>query len=149
MAKDNKTSMAQLIQAGKQEAKNVQEIKSIAASPKEEKKAEANVLEVMPSAAAEEVIQPIDPVEPVQQENQGTSASISKKGIAMLFSKRDIKDTEAVKIPRELHRELKLLASMSGITMMQMLGNLIENFLEENQKEIASYKRKYINGKIG
>ena len=33
--------------------------------------------------------------------------------------------------------------------MMQMLGNLIETFLEENQKEIASYKRKYLNGTLG
>ncbi|MFK2400573.1 hypothetical protein ACIXMQ_22280 [Bacteroides fragilis] len=58
-----------------------------------------------------------------------------------------MKDSEAVKIPRELHRELKLLASMSGITMMQMLGNLIEDFFNENQKEIISYKRKSLNGK--
>ena len=65
----------------------------------------------------------------------------------MLLSKREVKDSEAVKIPRELHRELKLLASMSGITMMQMLGNLIEDFFNENQKEIISYKRKSLNGK--
>ena len=65
----------------------------------------------------------------------------------MLLTKREVKDSEAVKIPRELHRELKLLASMSGITMMQMLGNLIEDFFNENQKEITSYKRKYLNGK--
>ena len=65
----------------------------------------------------------------------------------MLLSKREVKDSEAVKIPREKHRELKLLASMSGITMMQMLGNLIEDFFNENQKEIISYKRKSLNGK--
>lgn len=146
---DNKTSITQLLQAGKQEAKNIQEIKSVAASPTEEEKPKASLPEITPPApaAGETINKEEEPI--IQQESSETSVQISKKGLAMLLSKREIKDSEAVKIPRELHRELKLLASMSGITMMQMLGNLIDNFLEENQKEIANYKKKYINGKIG
>ena len=38
---------------------------------------------------------------------------------------------------------------MSKVPMMQMLGNLLEAFLEENKKEIANYKRKFINGTLG
>lgn len=144
MAKSNsRTSVSQLIQAGREEAKNVQEIKSVATPPAEEKIAETKVINEIPAPAVEE---------PVTQEETKTTEqeapqTLTKKGLAMLLTKREVKDSEAVKIPRELHRELKMLASMSGITMMQMLGNLIEDFFNENQKEITSYKRKYLNGK--
>lgn len=141
--KSNRTLVNQLIQAGKEEAKNVQEIKSVATPPTEEKVSEAKITNEIQDLAVEE---------PTIQEKSGTTEpeppkTSTKKGLTMLLTKREVKDSEAVKIPRELHRELKLLASMSGITMMQMLGNLIEDFFNENQKEITSYKRKYLNGK--
>lgn len=141
--KSNRTLVNQLIQAGKEEAKNVQEIKSVATPPTEEKVSEAKITNEIQDLAVEE---------PTIQEESGTTEpappkTSTKKGLTMLLTKREVKDSEAVKIPRELHRELKLLASMSGITMMQMLGNLIEDFFNENQKEITSYKRKYLNGK--
>lgn len=141
--KSNRTSVNQLIQAGREEAKNVQEIKSVATPQAEEKVSETKVTnENLTLAVAESIIQ--QESETVEPESSRTS---TKKGLAMLLTKREVKDSEAVKIPRELHRELKLLASMSGITMMQMLGNLIEDFFNENQKEIISYKRKSLNGK--
>lgn len=141
--KSNRTLVNQLIQAGKEEAKNVQEIKSVATPPTEEKVSEAKITNEIQDLAVEE---------PTIQEESGTTEpeppkTSTKKGLTILLTKREVKDSEAVKIPRELHRELKLLASMSGITMMQMLGNLIEDFFNENQKEITSYKRKYLNGK--
>lgn len=134
------TAINALIQAGKEEAKNIQEIKSVATPSAQEKVPETNEI---PAPVAEK---PVTQEEPgtTEQETPKTSA---KKGLAMLLTKREVKDSEAVKIPRELHRELKMLASISGITMMQMLGNLIEDFFNENQKEILSYKRKYLNGK--
>lgn len=139
---NNRTSVNQLILAGKEEAKSVQEIKSVATP--EEKAPEVKVVNEAPAPVTEElVVQEESTVQKVQE----TSETVAKKGLAMLLVKREVKDSEAVKIPRELHRELKMLASMSGITMMQMLGNLIEDFFNENQKEIASYKRKYLNGK--
>lgn len=141
--KSNRTLVNQLIQAGKEEAKNVQEIKSVATPPTEEKVSEAKITNEIQDLPVEEPI--------IQEESSTTEPeppkTLTKKGLTMLFTKREVKDSEAVKIPRELHRELKLLASMSGITMMQMLGNLIEDFFNENQKEITSYKRKYLNGK--
>ena len=141
--KSNRMLVNQLIQAGKEEAKNVQEIKSVATPPTEEKVSEAKITNEIQDLPVEEPI--------IQEESSTTEPeppkTLTKKGLTMLFTKREVKDSEAVKIPRELHRELKLLASMSGITMMQMLGNLIEDFFNENQKEITSYKRKYLNGK--
>lgn len=139
---NNRTSVNQLILAGKEEAKSVQEIKSVATP--EEKAPEVKVVNEVPAPVTEELVAQ---EESTVQKVQETSETVAKKGLAMLLVKREVKDSEAVKIPRELHRELKMLASMSGITMMQMLGNLIEDFFNENQKEIASYKRKYLNGK--
>lgn len=140
---NSRTSVNQLILAGREEAKNVQEIKSVATPPTEEKDPETKVTNEIPAPVIEK---PIIQEEPGTTE-QETSKTSAKKGLAMLLTKREVKDSEAVKIPRDLHRELKMLASMSGITMMQMLGNLIEDFFNENQKEITSYKRKYLNGK--
>lgn len=141
--KPSRTSVNQLIQAGREEAKNVQEIKSVATPLTEEKVSETKVTNEIPAPVVEESV--------IQEESCATepeaSKILTKKGLAMLLTKREVKDSEAVKIPREFHRELKLLASISGITMMQMLGNLIENFFIENQKEITSYKRKSLNGK--
>lgn len=135
------TSIDLLILAGKKEAENVQKIKSVV-NP-EEKIPEVKVTNEVPAPVTEEPVIKEEPNATVQE----TLETVAKKGLAMLLVKREVKDSEAVKIPRELHRELKMLASMSGITMMQMLGNLIEDFFNENQKEIASYKRKYLNGK--
>lgn len=137
---NNKTLVSQLIQAGKEQAKKVQEIKSVA----EEQISETKPVE---DNSTIQTLEPAVPEDPVTTEPEVSKTA--SKGLTMLLKKREVKDSDAVKIPRELHRELKLLASMSGITMMQMLGNLIEDFFIENQKEIASYKRKYLNGKIG
>ena len=57
MAKSNsRTSVSQLIQAGREEAKNVQEIKSVATPPAEEKIAETKVTNEIPAPAVEEPV---------------------------------------------------------------------------------------------
>lgn len=150
MAEDNKkktekpkTSMFALVQAGKEEAEKVQNIKSVSTQTTEERIQE--VEEPAPVAST-----PIEPEEPAKQEEmEEAHETASPKGLSMLLAKREIKDTETVKIPREFHQELKMLSTMSKTPMMQMLGNLIEAFLDENKKEIASYKRKFINGTFG
>lgn len=139
--KKSNSSIAKLIEAGKEEAQNVQEIKSVAASEKTEAP-ETGVGKEVP-------VQIIEEPEIVEQEDSKTPKAQERRGLSMLLVKREVKDSEAVKIPRELHRELKMLASMSGVNMMQMLGNLIENFFEENQKEIMTYKKRYLNGTLG
>lgn len=139
----SKTAVNLLIQAGKEEAKNVQEIKSVAAPKEEVTEAETKVTEEVSAPAIEEPIINQEEVATTAQEAAKTDKK-GLKGLAMLLAKREVKDSEAVKIPRELHRELKMLATLSGSSMMQMLGNLIEDFYNENQKEIASYKRKYL-----
>lgn len=130
---NRKSSVTQLIQAGKEEAKSVQEIKSVA-TPKEEIVTQIKV--------DNEISDPL--IEEPAIISQEASKIQEKKGLTMLLTKREVTDSEAVKIPREFHRELKMLSTMSGVTMMQMLGNMIEDFLNENQKEIANYKKKFL-----
>ncbi|MFK2400574.1 hypothetical protein ACIXMQ_22285 [Bacteroides fragilis] len=81
--KSNRTSVNQLIQAGREEAKNVQEIKSVATSQIEEKVSEAKATNENSTLAVEE---------PVIQKESGTvepesSRTSTKKGLAMLLSK--------------------------------------------------------------
>ena len=144
-----KTSMFALVQAGKEEAKKVQSIKSVSSQQTSEEK----IPEVLPEATAAEPNETVVPIqeeviqesgERVEEPSELPEAS-SPKGLSLLFSKREIQDTETVKIPREFHQELKMLSAMSKVPMMQMLGNLLEAFLEENKKEISSYKRKFVN----
>lgn len=138
-----KTSMFALVQAGKEEAEKVQNIKSVSTQTTEEKVPEVEEL-------APVTVPPIKKEEPAEKEmKEDSHEATSPKGLSMIFAKREIRDTEMVKIPREFHQELKMLSTMSKTPMMQMLGNLIESFLEENQKEIASYKRKFLNGTLG
>lgn len=121
-----------LLKAGKDKEAEAQRIKSVAADP------------------IPEVEQPVNKTEdPIITEEKNTSSektvnSSQKKGIDILFAKRDAEEMEAVKISRDLHRELKVLAGLSGCTMAQMLGNIVEDFLSENQKVISSYKKKMI-----
>ena len=146
-----KTSMFALVQAGKEEAKKVQSIKSVSSQQTSEEK----IPEVQPEASTTEpakVVAPVQEEEIIQENDNMTeepSESSFPKGLSLLFAKREIIDTETIKIPREFHQELKILSTMSKVPMMQMLGNLLEAFLEENKKEIASYKRKFINGTLG
>lgn len=142
-----KTSMFALVQAGKAEAEKVQNIKSVAPT---NTPAISEVVEPVPEPEQAKVIAEVKPepeqVNEISPEEVSEPVKAAAKGLAMLFKKTEIKETEAVKIPRQFHRELKVLSSMSGVSMIQMLSNLIESFLEDNQKEILSYRKKYING---
>lgn len=127
----NKTAVSNLLRAGLEEARKVQEIKSVAAP------AITNVGSA--EQAEEELIINLEE----KQENI-CQKEVVKKGIEHIFADRKINNTEGVRIPSEFHKELKVLAGLSGCTIVQMLGNILEDFLNENQKAISSYKRKMI-----
>lgn len=133
-----KTSMFALVQAGKKEAEKVQNIKFVSAQTTEE-----------PAPVITACTDNEGSIESEQEEAIETKKEAVATGLSMIFSKREVKDTETVKIPREFHQELKILSTMSKTPMMQMLGNLIDSFLNENKKEITSYKKKYLSGSLG
>ena len=115
-----KTSMFALVQAGKEEAKKVQSIKSVSSQQTSEEK----IPEVQPAASTTEPAKVVAPVqeEEIIQENENMTEEPSEfpessfpKGLSLLFAKREIIDTETIKIPREFHQELKILKRIHTI----------------------------------
>ena len=116
-----KTSMFALVQAGKEEAKKVQSIKSVSSQQTSEEK----IPEVQPAASTTEPAKVVAPVqeEEIIQENENMTEEPSEfpessfpKGLSLLFAKREIIDTETIKIPREFHQELKILSTMPRLS---------------------------------
>ena len=134
MNKSNKTPVCNLLKAGLEEAKKVQEIKSVA----------EQAVASTPYSNQQSTVEEIPDVEDNNKPSQESTKEIHKKGIEYIFTDRKINNTEGVRIPAEFHKELKILAGLSGCTIVQMLGNILEDFLNENQKAISSYKRKMI-----
>ena len=71
----------------------------------------------------------------------------SKKGLDLLLSKREKQDSETAKIPRKYHAELRTLSGMTGIGIVEMLGNIIESFFEENREAIDEFEEDFIKNK--
>lgn len=133
--KTSSLGLEQLILAGREQEAETQKIKSVATETVQEQ-----IPEIEDTQKAVETMTEVEAIAvPEKAVDEPT-----KKGIDLLFAKRDAEDMEAVKIPRHLHRELKVLAGISRCTMAQMLGNIIENYLSENKKAISSYKKKMI-----
>lgn len=136
MNPSKKTAMSNLLQAGEAEAKKVKEIKSAATTG-------LSTSDFMQESINEEKnVSEADNI-PVPKNPENAKETI-KKGIEYIFVDRKINNTEGVRIPAEFHKELKVLSGLSGCTIVQMLGNILEDFLNENQKAISSYKRKMI-----
>jgi hypothetical protein len=64
--------------------------------------------------------------------------------IDYLFQQFKIDGTEAVRIPADIHKRLKLLASLSNCPISQILANILSNYFSDNQKEIQAYIKKNI-----
>lgn len=131
-----RTAVSNLLQAGLEEAKKVKEIKSVATTGLSTSDF------IQESISEEENVSEADNI--TVQKNLENAKETIKKGIEHIFADRKINNTEGVRIPAEFHKELKVLAGLSGCTIVQMLGNILEDFLNENQKAISSYKRKMI-----
>lgn len=124
---------ASLLNAAKEVGEKVQQIKSVVTDET------TNTLPISP-----EVTEKQEKVEEPTQTIQRRTRKASKKGLTLLFSKREKQDTESVKIPREYHAELKVLAGMTGIGIVEMLGNILEDFFEENREAINKFEEDFI-----
>lgn len=146
MNKKNTSSLnlEMLIKAGTAEEKKVQQIKSIIPNASSNLESSTDPEEVIAEIEQSTNIEDIANT-PEIKDNKPTT----KKGIEILLAKRELEDTEGIKIPRHIHRELKTLTGITGCTMMQMISNILEDFLKENEKEIIAYKKKYVNSILG
>ncbi len=135
-AKGKSPGLTSLLKAGEQVSEKVQQIKSVVSDET------TSTLTLLP-----EVTEKQEKVEEPTQTIQKKSRKAAKKGLSLLLSKREKQDTESVKIPREYHAELKVLAGMTGIGIVEMLGNIIEDFFEENREAIDKFEEDFILNK--
>lgn len=134
--KGKSPSMTSLLQAGEKISEQVQQIKSVVTDET-----------ISTSFLIPEVTEEQEKVREPEKTIQRRSRKATKKGLELLLSKREKQDTESVKIPREYHAELKVLAGMTGIGIVEMLGNIIEDFFEENREAIDKFEEDFIKNR--
>lgn len=135
-AKGKSPALNNLLKAGEQIGESVQQIKSVVDSKQIALDKETIVSEVEEKQE-----------DPIIQTTQKKVRKSSKKGLDLLLSKREKQDTETAKIPRIYHAELRTLSGMTGIGIVEMLGNIIESFFEENREAIDKFEEDFIKNK--
>ncbi len=130
-----KSAINGLLEAAKQESEKIQSVKSVAEAPNQPAKPEQEPGE-----------SPAKVTEPAQEAMSSPEGGTGTASLEQLLKKREEKDNEIVRIPRSVHKELKILSSVTGIPIGHLVGNLIEAELKLHEKEITALKKKYIKG---
>ena len=89
----------------------------------------------------------IIPEESENKEKRRNKKELSEKNqISFLFEKSDKEDnrSEAVRIPADIHRKLKLLASCSNTSIALILSNILHEFFDSNETSIQNYIKSVI-----
>lgn len=71
-----------------------------------------------------------------------------KNGIDYIFVKHDYDRFETVRIPAEIHQKFKLLATCSGVSIIQMVSNILSDFQKTNDHTIQSYVKSHIKSSL-
>ena len=103
----NKSSISGLLAAAQSAGHDIQNVKSVANAPEQ---AEAPASAPAPVAQTE---QP-KPKEAKPQAAETAKANADTDFASSILKKREEKDVEIVRIPRSMHKELKVLSSMTG-----------------------------------
>ena len=134
----NKSSISGLLAAAQSAGHDIQNVKSVANAPEQ---AEAPASAPAPAAQPTEQPQPKE-VKPQVSETAKASADIDFA--SSILKKRDEKDVEIVRIPRSMHKELKVLSSMTGVPIGHLVANFIEASMKQHEKDLTALKKKYI-----
>ena len=133
----NKSSISGLLAAAQSAGHDIQNVKSVANAPEQ---AEAPASAPAPVAQTE---QP-QPKEAKSQAAETAKANAGTDFAPSILKKRDEKDVEIVRIPRSMHRELKVLSSMTGVPIGHLVANFIEASMKQHEKDLTALKKKYI-----
>lgn len=133
----NKSSISGLLAAAQSAGHDIQNVKSVANAPEQ---AEAPASAPAPVAQTE---QP-QPKEAKPQAAETAKANADTDFASSILKKRDEKDVEIVRIPRSMHRELKVLSSMTGVPISHLVANFIEASMKQHEKDLTALKKKYI-----
>lgn len=133
----NKSSISGLLAAAQSAGHDIQNVKSVANAPEQ---AEAPASAPAPVAQTE---QP-QPKEAKPQAAETAKANADTNFASSILKKRDEKDVEIVRIPRSMHKELKVLSSMTGVPIGHLVANFIEASMKQHEKDLTALKKKYI-----
>lgn len=133
----NKSSISGLLAAAQSAGHDIQNVKSVANATEQ---AEAPASAPAPVAQTE---QP-QPKEVKPQVSETAKASADTDFASSILKKRDEKDVEIVRIPRSMHKELKVLSSMTGVPIGHLVANFIEASMKQHEKDLTALKKKYI-----
>lgn len=133
----NKSSISGLLAAAQSAGHDIQNVKSVANAPEQ---AEAPASAPAPVAQTE---QPL-PKEAKPQAAETAKANADTDFASSILKKRDEKDVEIVRIPRSMHKELKVLSSMTGVPIGHLVANFIEASMKQHEKDLTALKKKYI-----
>lgn len=133
----NKSSISGLLAAAQSAGHDIQNVKSVANAPEQ---AEAPASAPAPVAQTE---QP-KPKEAKPQAAETAKANTDTDFASSILKKREEKDVEIVRIPRSMHKELKVLSSMTGVPIGHLVANFIEASMKQHEKDLTALKKKYI-----
>ena len=133
----NKSSISGLLAAAQSAGHDIQNVKSVANAPEQ---AEAPASAPAPVAQTE---QP-QPKEAKPQAAETAKANADTDFASSILKKRDEKDVEIVRIPRSMHKELKVLSSTTGVPIGHLVANFIEASMKQHEKDLTALKKKYI-----
>ena len=133
----NKSSISGLLAAAQSAGHDIQNVKSVANAPEQ---AEAPASAPSPVAQTE---QP-QPKEAKPQAAETAKANADTDFASSILKKREEKDVEIVRIPRSMHKELKVLSSMTGVPIGHLVANFIEASMKQHEKDLTALKKKYI-----
>lgn len=128
----NKSSISGLLAAAQSAGHDIQNVKSVANAP-EQAEAPASAPAAQPQ-----------PKEVKPQAPETVKASADTDFASGILKKRDDKDVEIVRIPRSMHKELKVLSSMTGVPIGHLVANFIEASMKQHEKDLTALKKKYI-----
>lgn len=133
----NKSSISGLLAAAQSAGHDIQNVKSVANALEQ---AEAPASAPAPVAQTE---QP-QPKEAKPQAAETAKANADTDFASSILKKREEKDVEIVRIPRSMHKELKVLSSMTGVPIGHLVANFIEASMKQHEKDLTALKKKYI-----
>lgn len=131
----NKSSISGLLAAAQSAGHDIQNVKSVANAPEQ---AEASA-----PAPVAQTEQP-QPKEAKPQAAETAKANADTDFASSILKKREEKDVEIARIPRSMHKELKVLSSMTGVPIGHLVANFIEASMKQHEKDLTALKKKYI-----
>lgn len=143
-------NLDKLIQEAKKQEQEVQKVKSVEdlAAVKTDS-TEDDQTTLVTQKTASEATESETETETKQVTTEIEVIEPGKKEFSVFLKRREDRDFETVKIPRDLHGELKVLSAATKIPMKELLANIIEECFQEYKKEIIPLKKKYVNSILG